>query len=140
MQNNKANSGSFALNDTLEKKLKVLVVDDEPIQLETIRRGLLLNDFDCVTARDACTALKILEGAEGGSFDVLLTDMNMPGDCGGDLYEQARRVRPDLPVVMITGLAWTPAIESLRQMGLPIVQKPFDPDELVRALKEVASA
>lgn len=113
----------------------MLVVDDEADQLETLRRGLFLLGIECLTARCAAEALSHLEGPSGARVDLLLTDLTMPGESGAQLIDRARALRPELPVLVITGLALSPEVVALRARGIPILRKPFTPDELGRAIE-----
>ncbi|RJO68952.1 MAG: response regulator [Myxococcales bacterium] len=117
------------------RKIKVLVVDDEPIQVDSLRRGLFIHQYDSAGAQGVTEALKLLESPAGREIDVLLTDLTMPGRGGLSLIERARAIKPALPVIVITGLTHTPEIEAVRQMGIPILNKPFDPDQLDRLIR-----
>ncbi len=119
------------------KTMKILVVDDEPHQLDTVRRGLFLYGYDSEGVGDVNTALTVLEGPDGDSFHLVLTDLTMPGNSGLNLIKQARKTRPTLPIIVITGLAATDEIETIQQQGIPILQKPFEPDDLHNAICEL---
>ena len=108
---------------------RVLVVDDDADQLETLRRGLFLMGIDCRTARGAAEALPHLAGV-----DLLLTDLTRPGKPGAALIERAQTTRPGLPVLVITGLALSPEVVAMRARGIPILRKPFTADELGLAI------
>ena len=118
-----------------EHTQRILVVDDEPHQLETICRGLHLFGYDCEGALNVKEAVERLTGEEAGSFDLVLTDLTMPGGSGIDLIRTLRGDHPDSPVVVITGLTNTDEVEAVRAMGIPMLKKPFEPDTLDRALQ-----
>jgi CheY-like chemotaxis protein len=120
--------------------LRILVVDDDPDQLETICRGLTLYGYVCVQAIHAGQALEELHEPSGRSIGLLLTDMTMPGKSGYELLQLARTFRPDLPAIAITGLAVNPDIESIRRLGVPVLQKPFDPEKLDRTIRDLIQA
>ncbi|MDP8254829.1 MAG: response regulator [Candidatus Alcyoniella australis] len=120
--------------------MRVLVVDDERTMLETIRRGLLLYGHECLTAIDADEALIQIDSPQGEMIDLLLTDLTMPGKSGLSLIEQARTIRKELPVVVITGLNSSMDIQKVRDLGLPLLQKPFNPEQLDCTLREAAAA
>lgn len=118
-----------------EKPIRILVVDDEQHQLDTVCRGLFLFGFICRGVQSVASALKSLCGAEDESFDLVLTDLTMPGSSGLELIEKLRERHPDLPIIVITGLAASQETESVREKGIPILQKPFEPDTLHAAIR-----
>ena len=77
---------------------KLLFVDDE----EEILDLLVLAFRDC-DSRRALDMDRALEALNREQFDVLVTDIKMPGGSGFDLIEAARRTHPELPIVVITG-------------------------------------
>ncbi len=120
-----------------EKALKILVVDDEPHQLDTVRRGLFLYGYESEGVQDVDSAVETLSGPSGDTFDLVLTDLTMPGNSGIHLIEHVQKTRPDLPLIVITGLAATDEIDVVQQMGVPILQKPFEPDGLDKAIRKL---
>ena len=74
---------------------------------------------------------------QAAPFDLLLTDMTMPEESGLRLIERAREVQRDLPVLVITGLHTGPDIKVVRARGIPVLQKPFSPDQLAAAIKDL---
>src|SRR4051812_6305587 len=108
--------GGVAMDETR----RILVVDDEADQLQTLRRGLFLLGIDCLIARGAAEALAQLTGPGGERVDLLLTDLTMPHKSGAELVEEARAARPRLPVLVIAGLALSPEVMALRARGIPI--------------------
>jgi len=124
----------------MKARTLVLVVDDEPDQLETLRRGLFLLGLDCLTARGCDEALAQLTGPGGARVGLLLTDLSMPGRSGAELIERARTARPELPVLVVTGLALSPEVMAVRARGIPILRKPFTPDQLGLAIAALLDA
>ena len=121
----------------MTNSIKILVVDDEEHQLDTVRRGLFLCGYKCECVQDVDSALKKLRGENGDSFDLILTDLTMPGSSGLNLIEQAHKTKPNLPIIVVTGLAATSEVDSVRAMGIPVLQKPFEPDGLDKAIREL---
>ncbi len=113
---------------------RILVVDDEQHQLDTVCRGLLLYGYDCqgvLSVAAALDALNAQDGADdGGGFDLVLTDLTMPGSSGLELIERVRAAWPQLPIVVITGLAATAELGIVRELQIPLLAKPFSPDTL----------
>jgi DNA-binding NtrC family response regulator len=79
-------------------KLKLLFVDDEGEILDFL--VLVFRDCDTETALNTESALEALRRTR---FDVLITDIKMPGALGLSLIDSARELWPDLPIVVITG-------------------------------------
>ena len=80
---------------------RVLIVDDEPPIVRFVDRTLRAAGYDTVTASDGESALAV--AATHGPFDLLLTDVMMPGMTGEQLAAALRRQDPDLPVLYLTG-------------------------------------
>jgi CheY-like chemotaxis protein len=80
----------------------VLLVEDEPLLREMTRSDLEDLGLSAVCAQDADEALQTLGTAQRTA--VLITDIRMPGSCDGwELARRARQMRPDLPVIYISG-------------------------------------
>jgi len=77
---------------------RLLIVDDEAEILELIR--LIFSQHEVSTAHDAPSALALLASA---SYDILITDVRMPGASGLDLLDQARKLQPGIHAIVITG-------------------------------------
>lgn len=111
---------------------RVLVVDDERA-LRTLYVRLLSPHYETV---DCESALDALDALLTSHVDMILTDLDMPGMSGLTLIERARQMRPDLPIVMMTG---SPAGDARRAraaaMGVPVLSKPFGSSELLRQLQ-----
>ncbi len=107
----------------------VLLVEDNPDVAEAITAMLRSLGYGVVAAADGAAALRRLD--EGGRFDLVLSDIVMPGAVDGlTLAGRLRERRPELPIVLATGYsqaAETPA-------GVEILHKPFDLDILATAL------
>ena len=107
---------------------RILVVDDE----EMIR--ILLNDiltaegYEVTTAFDGRWAIDLLERER---FDLILTDMVMPGRDGTDVLRAAKRIDPGYPVVVMTGYPSVEAVTRLIRLGAAdYITKPFNVDVL----------
>jgi nitrogen-specific signal transduction histidine kinase/ActR/RegA family two-component response regulator len=113
---------------------RILIVDDEPGVRTVVRRMLRRAGFDVVEADSGPAALAEIRGA-AVPFDVLLTDLVMPGMHGRDLIAHARRLVPSLAIVCMTGYASDPdAPDGGPASGLAIVTKPFSAETLLRAV------
>ena len=110
----------------------ILVVDDDAL--------ITLNTVDLVTelghvaleAYSAAEALRLIEAHP--EIALLITDFSMPGMNGAELAEAARRLRPNLPILLATGYAELPENAPCDLMRL---EKPFHEDELARCIVEL---
>jgi CheY-like chemotaxis protein len=84
-----------------ERRPVILCVDDEPIALLVRQRVLEKSGFEVIPASSVNQALKILGSR---SIDLVLTDLLMPGRTGTELADEVRLKRPEIPVVIISGV------------------------------------
>jgi PAS domain S-box-containing protein len=113
----------------------ILVVDDMPGIRETISAYLSTIGYRPLEASSADSAIDILR--ESADVGLLLSDIRMPGMSGVDLVRQAKKVRPGLPAVLISGFSK----ESMMAEGgmvedVPFLQKPFRLEELSRTIRD----
>ena len=113
---------------------RILIVDDEEGMREVCSDTLeALPGVELITCGDPRQALRLLEESD---FDLLLTDIRMPGMSGVELLERARKRDPELPVIMITGFPTVEtAVESLKLGAVDYLTKPFLPEELLANVK-----
>jgi two-component system cell cycle response regulator CpdR len=104
---------------------RALVVDDDPLVLETV--VAMLEDLGCETilARSGSEALGKL--AQDQSVEILVADINMPGLSGVQLAERACGFRPELRVLLLSG-------RETDGHGFPVLQKPFSQPDLRRTM------
>ncbi|HAC92370.1 MAG TPA: sigma-54-dependent Fis family transcriptional regulator [Planctomycetaceae bacterium] len=117
---------------------KILIVDDEPLFLQTTCQLLRNEGADCSTAVDAPSALVELEkkSAEAREFDLVLTDLNMPGNLRWELLQAGRHRWSHVPMIVITGVPSLPsAIESLRLGVTDYLLKPVAFPELLTSVR-----
>ena len=120
------------MSDTNDKTLRILVIDDEGIVLDSCRRIFSGEGYEVVTTD---SARKGLELATEGRFDVILCDWKMPELDGIDTVEMIDKRSPDSAIVMITGFpAVERATEALKRGAVDYVAKPFTPEEIVAAV------
>ncbi|MEZ4524662.1 MAG: response regulator [Desulfobacterales bacterium] len=118
--------------------MKILIVDDEPIVIESCRRILEAEGISVRRAGNALQAKEILH--QGESFDLILTDIKMPGQDGFQLISQIRNARPGIPILMMTGYLTPETIAKGRSGGAEgFIAKPFTPEELLRAVENTLS-
>ncbi len=112
------------------------MVDDDQTMCEMAAAFLRTRDFESSWYTSAEAAFSVLPT---GDFDVVLTDLNMPGMNGVDLCERIVANRPDLPVVVITAFgSLETAVAALRAGAYDFVTKPIEMSMLVFVLKRAA--
>lgn len=125
-----------------QRRLRVLLVDDQTLVLRAT--ASMLRELDVVTASSAAEALARL--AEGGHFDVVVSDVTMPGMSGPELYVRVRERFPQLATrfLLLSGDTYGASLlcsAVARREGLAsmprILDKPVPRDELVRAVEEL---
>ena len=122
------------------RRLELLVVDDE-IAIGRTLAIALADEFEVATVTSGRAALAILAGEP--RFDVVLCDLMMPDVSGMDVHERIARERPELAkrFVFVTGGAFTErARRFVDEVGLPVIEKPFDLTKLPALLRERAAA
>ena len=108
---------------------RVLCVDDEPVILQIERRLLEVQGFEPIVCGDPVAAIALFDQA---SFDVVITDLQMPGMDGLSLMKALRERQPELPVVVVTGHGTADtAIQALREGATGMLVKPFTGQELL---------
>jgi CheY-like chemotaxis protein len=105
--------------------LRILLVEDNDevaAGTEALLR-MMGHEVTCVFNADA--ALQLVDGATGTAFDVVISDIHMPGTHNGiDLAEVAQALVPPLPVILVTGYAQE--LERARNVRVRVLSKPFD--------------
>jgi excisionase family DNA binding protein len=102
---------------------RILVADDEASIRELLSKTLALADYDVDVAHDGRAALERLRTTQ---YDLLITDLKMPGADGLAVIREARRYRADIPVIIITGYSTeASAIEAINLGVSGYLTKPF---------------
>ncbi|HXU90489.1 MAG TPA: sigma-54 dependent transcriptional regulator [Methylomirabilota bacterium] len=119
----------------MSDRCRVLVVDDEAPQIELVSGFLARHGFDVQTATDGAAALARLK-AEGA--DVVLTDQKMPGLSGLDLLDAARRLNPEMAVIVMTAYGTIEnAVAAIKAGASDYLAKPLNLEELLHRLTQV---
>ena len=108
---------------SVQVRPRVLVVDDEASIRDLLAKTLALAEYDVDLAFDGRTALDRLRTTP---YDLLITDLKMPGVDGLTVIREARRLKTDLPVIIITGFSSeASAIEAVNLGVSGYLTKPF---------------
>jgi DNA-binding NtrC family response regulator len=111
----------------------VIVVDDEKVIREGLRRLLTLEGFQVLTAENGREALDLVRSR---CVDVLLCDLKMPIMGAIEVLEEVRRTHEDLPVIIVTGQgSMDNAMECMKKGAYDFVTKPFRTDFLLSVIK-----
>ena len=115
----------------------MLVIDDEPVVRDTLAAMLADLDHRVVTADGGREGLAKVTNAE---FDLVFTDLAMPGMDGWETAREIHKRRPELPVVLVTGYgATTTPPESEPDLVAGIIGKPFDFDQVTGTIVKVCN-
>lgn len=110
---------------------KVLLVDDEPRILLLLQSLLKTNGYEIETARDGASALAIVNK---GGIDITVTDLRMAPMDGMQLFAEIKKVRPGMPVILLTAYASVEtAIEAMKEGVFDYLTKPFKVDDILAA-------
>src|SRR5690242_17572558 len=103
---------------------KILVVDDQELMRDSLAGTLARESHEVVAAGDGQTAVQRLTGAR---FDLLISDLRMPRMGGIELLAEAKKLRPEMPVVLMTAFGEvSSAVEAMKRGAYDYLQKPFD--------------
>ena len=115
----------------------VLLVDDEQLVLEVGTRMLQYLGHDVLEARDGQEAIDLYKKNKK-SLDIVILDMNMPGMNGAVVYNQLRRIQPDVKVLIASGYFDNHCVRNILKNGYTdFIQKPFNIDILSEKLAEM---
>ena len=114
---------------------KILVIDDEPIVRISCERTLAPEGYDVTLTASGKEGLEIMEKE---TFGLVLLDLKMPDMDGIEVLDNIKGKWPDTKVVMVTGYSTVDtAVQALRFGAFNFIEKPFTPDTLLKAVKEV---
>ena len=115
--------------------MKILVIDDEPVILNSCRKVLEEDGFDVYLVPSADEALKAMKKEV---FDLLLVDVKMPKHDGIYLMQKVKEKWPDVPIIVMSGYPTPDTITDGAKMGADaFIAKPFTPDELLETIRQV---
>src|SRR5262245_34158900 len=107
---------------------RILIVDDQEMMRDSLAATLVREGHEVVAAGDGPIAVDKLGASR---FDLLISDLKMPKMTGIELLGEAKKLRPDMPVVLMTAFATVQtAVEAMKLGAYDYIQKPFDGDEI----------
>ena len=111
------------------KKRRALAIDDEQIVLDSVKKILSKEGFEIDVSLRSPEGLDLAMKQE---YDIVLTDIRMPEIGGMRILRDIKRVKPAVPVVIITGYATVnSAVQAMKLGASDYIEKPFTPEELV---------
>jgi len=115
--------------------VKTLVVDDDPIVLDSCKRVFEAEGFEVCLVPSTDKALEVMKN---NIFDILLIDVKMPERDGMYLMREVKKQWPEMPLIVMSGYPTPETIaEGLRLGAAKFIAKPFTPDELFEAVHQV---
>ena len=114
----------------------VLVVDDEPAVLDTVRDGLMAHGYQVLTAAGPDQAIQVAQ-AHAGTIALALIDVVMPGMSGPEVARRLHESRPDLKVLFMSGFSTEVVVVHGLTEGDPLLVKPFSLATLARKVHDV---
>ena len=113
-------------------KIRVLLVDDEEEFVETLAQRLEVREFDVITALNGAEALEQLEREDA---DLVILDLQMPGEDGISVLRKIKELKPLVEVIMLSGHATVEtAIEGMKLGAFDFLIKPTETEELVEKI------
>jgi diguanylate cyclase (GGDEF)-like protein len=119
----------------MDTRNSILIVDDDEKLLDIFKTALSLEGYRCETAGSAKYALELINKIP---FDILITDIKMPGATGFELTEKAKKIKPDMAVIIMTAYIEEFAYNSAIEVGASdFIKKPFTMKELIARIQHV---
>lgn len=115
---------------------RILVIDDEPDMLMLLR--MIIEDntsYEVETTNNPAEGLKMLTEE---AYDLVISDLKMPGMDGLEVFDELRKMRPDIPVIIITAYGSPEAADEALKKGVAdFITKPFRKDTILFTMNRV---
>ena len=122
---------------SLNRRPRILIVDDDPMVLDSLSRLIGAQDFEAATAASGQQALAAVGRIQ---FDVILLDLNMPGMGGVEVLAELSGRGVATPVIVVSGDdAIDNAVRALRHGAADFIRKPYKPEELLKRIGNTLS-
>lgn len=112
---------------------KILVVDDEAVIREGLKRILHGDKYSVATCSSGHSAIELMQQRE---FDLIITDLKMPGMNGIEVLKAVKALQVDVPVIMITGYATVDtAVDAMKNGAEDYISKPFTAEQIIEKVE-----
>jgi len=116
----------------MKKHQSIMVIDDDPLMLQLLKRTFEMEGYDAILAADGASAMMLMRDCKP---DLIILDIMMPGPDGYMVLENIRQ-NYDIPVIMVTGKRDVTSLQKALALGADdYVRKPFYPKELVARIR-----
>jgi DNA-binding NtrC family response regulator len=113
---------------------RILVVDDDTVIRDGVKRILERSEMDVETSSGGRAALAMMQESD---FDLVITDLKMPGMNGIEVLKAIKVLQPEVPVIIITGYSTVDtAVESMKNGAFDYIAKPFTPDQITEKVNK----
>ena len=120
----------------MNTKIKVLLLDDEPIVVERVKASLEMAGYQVDSFTSSKNVTDILKKVK---YDILITDLKMSSPDGMEVLKIAKQLQPEVKAIIITGFATIQTAEFAKKMGaVEFIAKPFKLSQLKETLKEIS--
>lgn len=114
--------------------MKILIVDDDPVIIRSCSRILESEGHEIQSADTVEHGEALLTES---TFDLMITDIKMPGHDGFEMIRRSVRIQAALSILVMTGYLMPEIVDEMRQLGVnQFIPKPFTPDELLSAVAD----
>lgn len=115
---------------------RILFIDDEPILVKATKERLRYLGYRVITRTSSLEALELFQ-KHPEQFDLVITDIIMPGMTGDRLALEMLKIRPDIPIVLCTGYSEHMTEEKAKELGIrEFIMKPFEIEDLARTIRQ----
>lgn len=114
---------------------KILIIDDEPDMLKLL--SMILREKTTYEVTTTNNPIEAVELAKQGGFDLVISDLKMPGLDGMEIIDAVKKVDEDIPVIIITAFASVEsASEAIQKGGFDFITKPFRKEQILFTIEK----
>jgi DNA-binding NtrC family response regulator len=122
-------------NESMNARNSVIIVDDDVMLLDMLKDGLSSEGYYCEITINAKSALELINKT---LFDIMIIDIDLPDMNGFELTKKAKRLKPDITVIIMTGFIKDFSYDEAIEIGATdFIKKPFTLKELIIRIKQV---